>query len=105
MQITFLLGRFALLVVCGSLMVLHEKYAKEPWRHIGLKVPHHGGGGGGGGPPPHMKFSRDAAIPRIPAPHLLKQGQLQLAGASFRDEWVEMSFCYLMDRFTAWVSD
>ena len=33
----------------------------------------------------HMKFSRDAAIPRIPAPHLLKQGQLQLAGASFRD--------------------
>ena len=21
-------------------MVLHEKYAKEPWRHIGLKVPH-----------------------------------------------------------------
>ena len=33
-----------------------------------------------------MKFSRDAAIPRIPAPHLLKQGQLQLAGASFRDE-------------------
>ena len=32
-----------------------------------------------------MKFSRDAAIPRIPAPHLLKQGQLQLAGASFRD--------------------
>ena len=22
-------------------MVLHEKYAKEPWRHIGLKVPHH----------------------------------------------------------------
>ena len=40
---------------------------------------------GGGGPPLHMKFSRDAAIPRIPAPHLLKQGQLQLAGASFRD--------------------
>ena len=33
-----------------------------------------------------MKFSRDAAIPRIPAPHLLKQGQLQLAGASFRDK-------------------
>ena len=33
-----------------------------------------------------MKFSRDAAIPRIPAPHLLKQGQLQLAGASFRDQ-------------------
>ena len=30
-------------------MVLHEKYAKEPWRHIGLKVPHHGGGGGGVG--------------------------------------------------------
>ena len=40
---------------------------------------------GGGGPPLHMKFSRDAAIPRIPAPHLLKQGQLQLAGASFRE--------------------
>ena len=32
-----------------------------------------------------MKFSRDAAISRIPAPHLLKQGKLQLAGASFRD--------------------
>ena len=44
-----------------------------------------GGGGGRGGAPLHMKFSRDAAIPRIPAPHLLKQGQLQLAGASFRD--------------------
>ena len=28
----------------------------------------------------HMQFSRDAAISRIPAPHLLKQGQLQLAG-------------------------
>ena len=42
-------------------------------------------GGEGGGPPLHMKFSRDAAISRIPAPHLLKQGQLQLAGASFRD--------------------
>ena len=41
---------------------------------------------GGGGPPLHMKFSRDAAIPRIPAPHLLKQGQLQLAGASFREK-------------------
>ena len=41
---------------------------------------------GGGGPALHMKFSRDAAIPRIPAPHLLKQGQLQLAGASFRDK-------------------
>ena len=39
-----------------------------------------------GGPPLHMKFSRDAAIPRIPAPHLLKQGQLQLAGASFREK-------------------
>ena len=39
-----------------------------------------------GGGPLHMKFSRDAAISRIPAPHLLKQGQLQLAGASFRDE-------------------
>ena len=34
----------------------------------------------------HMKFSRDSAILRIPAPHLLKQGQLQLAGASFRDK-------------------
>ena len=33
-----------------------------------------------------MKFSHDAAIPRIPAPHLLKQGQLQLAGASFREQ-------------------
>ena len=44
------------------------------------------GGGRGGGPPLHMKFSRDAAIPRIPAPHLLKQGQLQLAGASFREK-------------------
>ena len=32
-----------------------------------------------------MKFSRDAAISRIPAPHLLKQEQPQLAGASFRD--------------------
>ena len=41
---------------------------------------------GGGGGPLHMKFSRDAAISRIPAPHLLKQGQLQLAGASFRDK-------------------
>ena len=40
----------------------------------------------GGAGPLHMKFSRDAAIPRIPAPHLLKQGQLQLAGASFRDK-------------------
>ena len=39
----------------------------------------------GGGGDLHMKFSRDAAIPRIPVPHLLKQGQLQLAGASFRD--------------------
>ena len=43
------------------------------------------GRAGGGGGPLHMKFSRDAAISRIPAPHLLKQGQLQLAGASFRD--------------------
>ena len=39
-----------------------------------------------GGGPVHMKFSRDAALSRIPAPHLLKQEQLQLAGASFRDE-------------------
>ena len=44
------------------------------------------GGGEGEGGPLHMKFSRDAAISRIPAPHLLKQGQLQLAGASFRDQ-------------------
>ena len=45
--------------------------------------------GGEGGPPPlHVKFSRDAAISRIPAPHLLKQGQLQLAGASFREKIV-----------------
>ena len=35
-----------------------------------------------GGGPLHMKFSRDAAISRVPAPHLLKQGQLQLADAS-----------------------
>ena len=41
--------------------------------------------GGEGGPPVHVKYSHDAAILRIPAPHLLKQGQLQLAGASFRD--------------------
>ena len=33
----------------------------------------------------NMKFSRDAALLRIPAPHLLKQEQLQLAGASFRE--------------------
>ena len=33
----------------------------------------------------HMKCSRHAALLRIPAPHLLKQEQLQLAGASFRD--------------------
>ena len=39
--------------------------------------------------PLHMKFSRDAAISRIPAPHLLKQGQLQLAGASFRELCVD----------------
>ena len=39
-----------------------------------------------GGGALHMKFSRDAAISRIPAPHLLKQGQLQLAGASFREK-------------------
>ena len=42
----------------------------------------------GGGGPLHMKFSRDAVIPRIPAPHLRKQGQLQLAGASFRDIYI-----------------
>ena len=34
----------------------------------------------------NMKFSRDAALSRIPAPHLLKQEQLQLAGASFREQ-------------------
>ena len=33
----------------------------------------------------NMKFSLDAELSRIPAPHLLKQEQLQLAGASFRD--------------------
>ena len=49
-------------------------------------------GWGGGGPPLHMKFSRDAAISRIPAPHLLKQGQLQLAGASFRDFYPQHQF-------------
>ena len=38
-----------------------------------------------GGPPLNMKLSRDAALSRIPAPHLLKQEQLQLAGATFRD--------------------
>ena len=43
------------------------------------------GGAEGGGALHNMKFSRDAAISRIPAPHLLKQGKLQLAGASFRD--------------------
>ena len=45
------------------------------------------GGEGEGG----MKFSRDAAISKIPAPHLLKQGQLQLAAASFRD--LKNRFC------------
>ena len=49
-QMILLLGRFALLVVCGSLMVLREKYAKEPWRRIGLKVPHHDR------PAPHLSF-------------------------------------------------
>ena len=45
-----------------------------------------------------MKFSRDAAIPRIPAPHLLKQGQLQLAGASFRDIYIYIYVCiHIMD--------
>ena len=39
-----------------------------------------------GGGPVHMKFSRDAALSRIPAPHLLKQEQLRLVGASFCDE-------------------
>ena len=54
---------------------------------------------GVGGPPLHMKFSRDAALSRIPAPHLLKQEQLQLAGASFRDKRVpnvHTSFCQAM---------
>ena len=46
----------------------------------------------GGGGPLHMKFSRDSAIPRIPAPHLLKQGQLQLAGASFREKLFQHLF-------------
>ena len=36
--------------------------------------------------PPYMEFSRDAALSSIPAPHLLKQEQLQLADASFRDQ-------------------
>ena len=40
-----------------------------------------------------MKFSRDAALSRIPAPHLLKQEQLQLAGASFRDIELLRSAC------------
>ena len=40
-----------------------------------------------------MKFSRDAAISRIPAPHLLKQGQLQLADASFRDKLCSSKAC------------
>ena len=35
----------------------------------------------------NMKFSRDAALSRIPAPHLLKQEQLQLACASFRENF------------------
>ena len=34
-----------------------------------------------------MKFSRDTAISRIAIPHLLQEGQLQLAGASFRDQY------------------
>ena len=42
-----------------------------------------GAGGRGGAPPTYEVFT--CAISRIPAPHLLKQGQLQLAGASFRD--------------------
>ena len=40
-----------------------------------------------------FKLSRDAAVSRIPAPHLLKQEQLQLAGASFRDEWKKLTIC------------
>ena len=42
--------------------------------------------GGEGGGNLYMKCSRDAALSRIPAPHLPKQEQLQLAGASFRDQ-------------------
>ena len=34
----------------------------------------------------NIKFSRDAALSRILAPHLLKQEQLQLTGASFREK-------------------
>ena len=37
-------------------MVLHEKYAKEPWRHIGLKVPHHGP------PPPRQQTKMSGTI-------------------------------------------
>ena len=49
-------------------------------------------GGGVGGGPLHMKFSRDAALSRIPAPHLLKQEQLQLAGAGFREKRCQQAF-------------
>ena len=35
----------------------------------------------GGGGPVHIKFSRDAELLRISAPHLLKREQLQLAGS------------------------
>ena len=59
-------------------MVLHEKYAKEPWRHIGLKVPHHGG------PPPpdeQNQLLQDQIQCTIPTPDcntfLLKQGELR----------------------------
>ena len=38
-QWILLLGRFALVVVCEHLMVLHEQYANKPWRRIGLTVP------------------------------------------------------------------
>ena len=46
-----------------------------------------------------MKFSCDAALSRIAAPHLLKQEQLQLAGASFRDEFDSSWNPYLKDIF------
>ena len=54
-------------------------------REVSVPEASQGGVEPAGGGPLHMKFSRDAAISRIPAPHLLKQGQLQLADASFRD--------------------
>ena len=70
-----------MLVVCGSLMVLHEKYAKEPWRRIDLKVPRHTtpplhrpDQGGEGHPP--SPLSGEAFSPRVtpPPPRLLLLG-------------------------------